>query len=45
MRLDAGAEGSLNQVLALLGIVGPSWIANPGFALYRLVLPRVWQFG
>jgi multiple sugar transport system permease protein len=40
-----GAEGLLNQVLALGGIQGRSWIANPEFALYTLVLLRVWQFG
>ena len=40
-----GAEGLLNQVLALVGIVGRSWIANPEYALYTLVLLRVWQFG
>jgi multiple sugar transport system permease protein len=40
-----GAEGLLNQVLALAGIQGRSWIANPEFALYTLVLLRVWQFG
>jgi multiple sugar transport system permease protein len=40
-----GADGLLNQFLALGGIQGRSWIANPEFALYTLVLLRVWQFG
>jgi multiple sugar transport system permease protein len=40
-----GSEGLLNQVLALVGVEGRSWIANPEYALYTLVLLRVWQFG
>jgi multiple sugar transport system permease protein len=40
-----GADGLLNQVLALGGIEGRSWIANPQYAIYTLVLLRAWQFG
>jgi multiple sugar transport system permease protein len=37
--------GLLNQLLALVGIQGPSWIANPDTALYTLVVLGIWQFG
>lgn len=40
-----GAEGLVNQVLEKLGIVGPSWVSSPDFALYTLILLHVWQFG
>lgn len=39
-------DGLLNQALnALFGYEGPSWISNPSYALYTLVLLAVWQFG
>jgi multiple sugar transport system permease protein len=38
-------NGLLNQVLALVGIQGPSWIASPDTALYTLVVLGIWQFG
>jgi multiple sugar transport system permease protein len=38
-------EGLVNQILAQLSIVGPSWISNPNYALYTLVALAVWQFG
>jgi multiple sugar transport system permease protein len=40
-----GKEGVVNQVLALFGIVGPSWISTPQFALNTLIVLHVWQFG
>lgn len=40
-----GMNGLFNQVLSLVGIQGISWIAEPGTALYTLILLRVWQFG
>ncbi len=40
-----GLNGMLNQVLALVGIQGISWIGTPDTAVYTLVLLRVWQFG
>ena len=40
-----GAAGMLNQILLVFGIHGPSWIGQPGTALYTLVLLNVWQFG
>lgn len=39
------ADGLFNQFLALFGLVGPSWISNPDYALYTLVALSIWQFG
>jgi multiple sugar transport system permease protein len=39
------ADGVVNNVLALVGIVGPSWITTPETALYTLVVLAIWQFG
>ena len=38
-------EGLVNQILALVGIEGPSWISDPSYALSTLVALAVWQFG
>jgi multiple sugar transport system permease protein len=38
-------DGVLNQVLAQVGIQGPSWISNPDYALSTLVALSIWQFG
>src|SRR5260370_41230152 len=43
-QLFAG-HGLVNQVLAPLGIHGPSWISNPDTSIYSLVALSVWQFG
>jgi multiple sugar transport system permease protein len=40
-----GWDGLVNEALALFGVDGPSWISNPSYAIYTLVLLRVWQFG
>lgn len=41
-----GGDGLVNQFLALLGWEGaPSWISTPEYALYTLILLKVWQFG
>lgn len=40
-----GREGLVNQVLALFGIVGPSWISTPAYALNTLTVLHIWQFG
>ncbi|MCC7208576.1 MAG: sugar ABC transporter permease [Anaerolineae bacterium] len=40
-----GLNGLVNQVLALFGIDGPSWIGHPDTALGTLVILGVWQFG
>ena len=38
-------DGVINQLLAHIGIVGPSWISNPRYALWTIILLAVWQFG
>ena len=43
-QLFAG-DGLVNAVLSVLGIDGPSWISNPKYSLYTLVVLSVWQFG
>ena len=43
-QLFAG-NGLVNQLLAPLGIHGPSWISNPDTSLYTLIALSVWQFG
>lgn len=43
-QLFAG-NGLVNQMLAPVGIQGPSWISNPDYSLYTLVILSVWQFG
>lgn len=41
-----GRQGVVNTTLALFGWESPpSWIADPDFALYTLILLRVWEFG
>jgi multiple sugar transport system permease protein len=40
-----GQDGIVNEVLALVGIEGSSWIGNPDTALYTLVVLHVWSFG
>jgi multiple sugar transport system permease protein len=44
-RLFAG-DGIINVILnSLFGVQPPSWISNPKYALYTLILLAVWQFG
>ena len=38
-------DGLVNNLLALVGIEGPSWISNPNYSLYTLVILAIWQFG
>ena len=38
-------DGLVNVALALFGVEGPSWISDPNYSLYTLVLLSVWQFG
>lgn len=40
-----GGDGLFNQFLALAGIEGKSWIALPEYALYSLIVLKMWQFG
>lgn len=39
------SDGVINRLLAIVGITGPSWISNPRYALWTIVLLSVWQFG
>ncbi|KKB06909.1 ABC transporter permease [Devosia geojensis] len=43
-QLFAG-DGLVNQFLANFGIIGPSWISNPNYSLWTLIILSVWQFG
>ena len=38
-------DGLVNQFLSIFGIQGPSWISNPNYSLWTLVVLSVWQFG
>jgi len=38
-------DGLVNKFLSLFGIVGPSWISNPHYALWTLIVLSIWQFG
>ncbi|MEV1171215.1 sugar ABC transporter permease [Nonomuraea sp. NPDC049784] len=40
-----GADGLINDALRYFGIVGPSWISTPQYAIYTLIVLHVWQFG
>ena len=43
-QLFAG-DGLVNDFLAIFGIQGPSWISNPRFSLWTLIVLSIWQFG
>ena len=44
-RLFSG-DGVINSIILILtGVQAPSWISNPRYALYTLILLAVWQFG
>ncbi|GAB2592852.1 carbohydrate ABC transporter permease [Microlunatus antarcticus] len=41
-----GGDGLLNQVLGLLGLTNlPSWIGDPDYALWTLIIHHAWTFG
>jgi multiple sugar transport system permease protein len=44
-----GMTGLLNSILGYLGfpesVTGISWITNPKYSVYTLIILRVWQFG
>jgi multiple sugar transport system permease protein len=40
-----GGEGLVNQFIAIFGIEGRSWIADPSTALSTLITLNVWTFG
>jgi multiple sugar transport system permease protein len=39
------ADGLFNEILALFGIKGISWIGDPDTAIYTLIVLSIWQFG
>lgn len=40
-----GIDGVVNNFLGLFGIESISWLGSPQYALYTVVLLKVWQFG
>jgi len=38
-------DGLINKILAMFGIIGPSWISNPNYSLWTLIILSIWQFG
>jgi len=38
-------SGSINQMLAFIGIEGPNWLGDPKFALFTIGILPVWQYG
>jgi multiple sugar transport system permease protein len=40
-----GDAGVVNQLIALVGLKGPSWITHPDYALWTLIVLAIWQFG
>ncbi len=38
-------DGLVNKFLAMFGIIGPSWISNPNYSLWTLIILSIWQFG
>lgn len=39
------SDGLVNNLLAQVGIDGPSWISHPHYAIWTLIILSVWQFG
>ncbi|MGO1926915.1 MAG: carbohydrate ABC transporter permease, partial [Brachybacterium tyrofermentans] len=40
-----GRDGAVNSFLAIFGIDGPNWIADPDYSLMTIIVLAVWQFG
>ncbi|MFY0758806.1 sugar ABC transporter permease [Metabacillus dongyingensis] len=40
-----GNHGIVNQLLGYIGIVMPSWVGTPDYAIWSLIMLKVWQFG
>lgn len=40
-----GSDGLFNQFIALFNIAGKSWYTQPEYAIYTLILLKMWQFG
>lgn len=44
-RVIFSKNGIVNMFLSVFGIEGASWIGDPRYALFTLVILRMWQFG
>ncbi|MEH6995786.1 sugar ABC transporter permease [Neobacillus drentensis] len=40
-----GDSGIVNQLLGYAGVDMPSWVGTPDYAIWSLILLKVWQFG
>ncbi|MFC5987319.1 carbohydrate ABC transporter permease [Marinicrinis lubricantis] len=40
-----GNEGAINSILGALGMPTPSWLGDPNYAIWTLILLYGWQFG
>ena len=40
-----GAYGIVNQLLGKFGIEMPSWIGDPRYSLFTIIILHIWQFG
>lgn len=40
-----GREGAVNDLLGVIGIQGPNWIADPDYSLMTIIVLAIWQFG
>lgn len=40
-----GRDGAVNALLAMVGIEGRNWIADPSTSLWTIIVLAVWQFG
>jgi len=40
-----GGQGLVNSLLATIGVSGTSWIGDPRYALWTLIILHIWQFG
>ena len=40
-----GRAGIFNDILAVFGVKGVSWVTHPDYTLYTLIALRIWQFG
>jgi multiple sugar transport system permease protein len=40
----AGRVGPVNEGLAAIGIAGPNWLGEPGWAVFSLIMIETWQW-
>ncbi|NOU94028.1 ABC transporter permease subunit [Paenibacillus sp. LMG 31456] len=40
-----GESGIVNQLLGYVGILMPSWVGTPDYAIWSIIFLKVWQFG